>query len=187
MRKVIFAVFLFCAVFSSAKTDAETTVELQKPQAIADSLPWFAIRELNDKNSPFTRTFLEKYAKTADRTALVFFATWCMPCREGIVKLAKSKSELEEHNVKVILVNIGVREVSEKKIRPWVAGLGAESFRVAYDPFKVMTESFGLVEKSGEIALPKTLVLDKDAKPLFLLGQEGASDWPRVLWEKNPQ
>ncbi|MCQ2097800.1 MAG: TlpA family protein disulfide reductase [Fibrobacter sp.] len=183
MRKILCLLILLCTVFVQAKSSSGRTEELVKPAPITDSLPWFAIREINDSNSPFTRTFLEKLAGTGERTALVFFATWCQPCREGIKILAKNENELAEHHVNVVLVNIGVKEVEEKKIRSWVKNLGADSFKLVIDPFKVMTEGFGLVEKSGEIALPKTLVIDRKAKPLFLLGQEG-SDWPRVLWEK---
>lgn len=182
MKKLICVLFFAFAAFASAQGDK--TMELNKPAAIADSLPWFAIREINDNNSPFTRTILEKEAKKAERTALVYFATWCNPCRAGIKRLAKSQDELKSHGINVVLVNVGVKEVEPQKIRKWVSDLGADSFKLVIDPFKVMTEGFGLVDKSGEIALPKTLVLDKNAKPMFLLGQEG-SDWPQIIWEKK--
>lgn len=180
MKKLICIISLALSVFVSA---TETDV-LPMPASITESLPWFAIREINDSNSPFTRTYLEKLAKTGERTAVVFFATWCNPCKAGIKQLASAKADLDRNNIKVVLVNIGVKEVEEKKIRSWVKSLNADSFKLVIDPFKVMTEGFGLVDKSGEITLPKTLILDPNAKPLFLLGQEG-SDWPRIIWEKK--
>lgn len=182
MKKMI-SIFLFVLGTFACVVSAESTVELNLPAAVSDSLPWFAVREINDVSSPFTRTILERDALKSERTALVFFATWCNPCKDGIRKLAQSKAELENNKVKVILVNIGVREVDESKIRQWVNDLGAGAFKLVIDPFKVMTEGFGLLDKSGEIALPKTLVVDSKAKPLILFGQEG-SDWPKILWKK---
>jgi hypothetical protein len=52
-----------------------------------------------------------------------------------------------------------------------------------YDPFKRLTEGFGLVNEGEEISLPRTIVLNKNMKPLFMLGEEG-QDWPQVLWSK---
>lgn len=181
MRKLLCILALALSGFSFGQTDG-VTVELPLPGAITDSLPWFAVREINEANSPFTRTFLAKEAEKSERTVLVFFATWCNPCKDGITRLVNKKTELKNRKINIILVNIGVREVEEKKIRSWVNGLGAGSFKLIIDPFKVMTEGFGLMEKTGEIALPKTLVLDSRMKPVKLLGQEG-SDWPQVLWE----
>lgn len=182
MRKLLCILVFVFAVASFGVSDAPS-VELKLPSAITDSLPWFAVREINDASSPFTKVFLAREAAKAERTALVFFATWCNPCKAGIKRLANAQEELKEHKVNVILVNIGVREVEERKIRSWVNSVGAGSFKLIIDPFKVMTEGFGLMEKSGEIALPKTLVVDQKMKPIKLLGQEGA-DWPQVLWEK---
>jgi hypothetical protein len=56
-------------------------------------------------------------------------------------------------------------------------------FTVVSDPFKRLTEGFGLVKEGEEISLPRTIVLDKNTKPLFMLGEEG-NDWPQVLWTK---
>lgn len=181
MRKLFCILTLAFAAFSFGAEDVPS-VELKLPSAIADSLPWFAVREINDMSSPFTKVFLAREAAKAERTALVFFATWCNPCKIGIKRLAQSKAKLKEHNVNVILVNVGVRELEERKIRSWINSIDAGMFKLVIDPFKVMTEGFGLVEKSGEIALPKTLVVDEKMKPLKLLGQEG-SDWPDVLWQ----
>ncbi len=181
MRKYFSVLILALASVAFAQSES-LTAQLMLPSEIKDSLPWFAVREINEASSPFTKVFLSREAAKAERTALVFFATWCNPCKAGIKRLANAQAELKEHKVNVILVNIGVREVEEKKIRSWVNSIGAGSFKLIIDPFKVMTEGFGLVGKSGEIALPKTLVVDQKMKPVKLLGQEG-SDWPQILWE----
>lgn len=180
-----FFAFLCCMCTLSSFAVAETpndksSVKIALPKSLNDSLPWFAVREVNENSSPFTRTHLQQIAKGGERTALVYFATWCIPCRAGVKKLAENAAELQKHNVQVVLVNIGERD--EKMIRKWVEKIGAESFVTIGDPFKRLTEGFGIVAEGVEISLPRTIVVDKTLKPLFMLGQEGA-DWPQVLWK----
>jgi len=155
---------------------------LPMPKTIADSLPWFAVREVNKTSYPFTKSHLAKIAQDNDRVALVYFATWCIPCRVGVKKLVAAESLLSEKKVGVVLVNIG--EPDENAIRKWVEKLGAGNFKLIVDPFKRMTENFGIVGSGEEMSLPKTLVVDSQVKPVVLVGQEG-SDWPQVLWEQN--
>lgn len=64
-----------------------------------------------------------------------------------------------------------------------VESLGATVFPVVLDPYKRLSEGIGLIKEGENIALPMTLVVDKAAKPVFMIGQEG-SDWPSVLWTK---
>lgn len=178
--------FLLCSVAAAAPAGSAgvaKSAQSQKqtlPQTLADSLPWFAIREIADNNPPFTRTHLSLMAAKSDRVALVYFATWCIPCRVGVKKLAENSAELQKHNVQVVLVNVGERD--ESMIQKWVGKTGATMFKLVGDPFKRTTEGFGLVGENQEISLPRTIVLDKNIKPLFMLGEEG-SDWPEVLWK----
>lgn len=149
------------------------------PPAVSDSISWFAVREMGGSNMPFTRNHLQKLASTGERAALVYFATWCVPCRAGMKKLVASKAELEKNGVKVVLVNAGERE--EAKIKQMVESLGANVFPVVLDPYKRLSEGIGLIKEGENIALPMTLVVDKAGKPLFMVGEEG-NDWPSILW-----
>lgn len=184
MKRLAFLVVLLGTVLSFAAGPAHKnapSVEIALPATIADSLPWFAVREVKDGNAPFTKGHLAKFAAKCDRVALVYFATWCLPCREGVRILAKSKDQLAENKVGVVLVNIG--EPDEKMIKSWVDKLGASGFTVVVDPFKRMTENFGMSKEGVTISLPRTLVVDTNVLPTFMLGQEG-NDWPQVLWTK---
>lgn len=186
IRKIIIASLLMLGIaFAETSTNAaaaKTAVSqvMPLPDGLTDSLPWFAIREVSENNVPFTRTHLAQLAAKSDRVALVYFATWCIPCRAGVKKLAENSAELQKHNVHVVLVNIGERD--EKMIQKWVDKVGATKFKVVVDPFKRLTESFNLVKEGSDISLPRTLVVDKNLKPMFMLGEEG-SDWPEVLWK----
>ena len=173
--------FSFAAPVSASASMQEKSRKIEMPKSISDSLPWFAVREISENMVPFTRSHLEKITSKSDRTALVYFATWCIPCRAGVKRLVEQADELGKNNVSIVLVNIGERD--EGAIKKWIQKLNASVFTAVIDPFKRLTEGFGLVREGEEISLPRTIVLDSKMKPLFMLGEEG-SDWPQVLWAK---
>lgn len=186
IRKILMAsIILLGVAFAETSTNPSSEKNavsqvMPLPQGLTDSLPWFAIREVSENNVPFTRTHLAQLASKSERVALVYFATWCIPCRAGVKKLAENSAELQKNNTQVVLVNIGERD--EKMIQKWVEKVGATNFKVVVDPFKRTTEGFGLVKEGADISLPRTIVVDKNLKPMFMLGEEG-SDWPEVLWK----
>lgn len=182
IRVLLFVAFLAASVSFAAPASAiEQSRKIELPKTISDSLPWFAVREFSENMVPFTRSHLEKLTKKSDRTALVYFATWCVPCRVGVKRLVENLDELNKNKVSVVLVNIGERD--EGAIKKWLQKLNASVFTVVVDPFKRLTEGFGLVKENEEISLPRTIVLDSAMKPLFMLSEEG-QDWPQVLWTK---
>ena len=167
-----------CMTSNAAAMEKSRKMEL--PKTISDSLPWFAAREFSENMVPFTRSHLAKIAKKSDRTALVYFATWCVPCRAGIKRLVANIDQLQKNKVSVVLVNIGERDELVKK---WIEKMNITQFTIVHDPFKRLTEGLGLVKEGEEISLPRTVVLDNNLKPLFMLGEEG-NDWPQILWSK---
>lgn len=180
MKFVTCLLLALCGLLWAAPSGPSRIVAL--PPAVSDSLKWFAAREMGGSNKPFTRTHLEKLAAKNDRVALVYFATWCVPCRAGIKKLVETRAELEKNGVKVVLVNAGERD--ESQIKKMVDGLGGNVFPVILDPYKRLSEGIGLVGEGKNIALPMTLVVDKSGKPMFMVGEEG-NDWPSVLWTRG--
>jgi len=178
--KIIAVLLLYFAVAISAELEKSQvlplTAQLQK-----GPLPWFVARDKSDLQ-PFSRKNLEELVKPeTKRVALVFFASWCIPCREGIVVLRDNQSDLQKNGVKVVLVNTGESDVS--KIEKWVKTYASEEWAVVLDKFKNVQKNAGLIsEADSEIAFPKTILLDNKLKPLLLIGAEG-KDWPRVLWE----
>jgi len=184
VKQFIFVALLLCfAIATSAELEklekSQTlplTAQLQK-----GSLPWFVARDQSDLQ-PFSRKNLEELVEPeTKRIALVFFASWCIPCREGIVILRDNQSDLQKNGVKVVLVNTGESDIS--KIESWVKTYANDKWTVILDKFKNVQKSTGLIaDTDSEIIFPKTILLDNKLKPLLLIGAEG-KDWPRVLWE----
>ena len=178
MRIIFVLIFLACGLLlaNDMSQKLPLTNQLQK-----DILPWFVARDKND-SQPFSRKNLENIIKPqTKKVALVFFASWCIPCREGIVLLRDNEAELEKNGVMVVLVNTGENDLS--KMENWVKINGSEKWPVIIDKFKNLQKSTGLISGAEiEIVLPKTILLDNNLKPVLLIGVEGA-DWPAVLWE----
>lgn len=181
--KFLSALILCAAALAfSAPVTADLSQTLPVPASIKDSVPWFAARSAKDGESPWTRTDLQKMVKTPeDRVALVYFATWCVPCRAGIVKLRNASADLEKNHIRIVFVNIGERDAD--LIRKWADKLGVKDRIIVMDNFGRLTEGFGLIKENETLPLPRTLLLDSKLRPVKMISGEG-SDWPSVLWTK---
>ena len=177
MNRWLLVLLLVTAGFASA----EPSQVLPMPKSLQqESLPWFAARDGADGEQPFTRSTLEKFiTPEIQRVALIYFATWCVPCRHGILRLREKSKDLENHHIAVVLINVGERE--PEKIKDWTQKFVAASWPVVLDYFGRLTEGFGLIKTGETLPLPRTLLLDAHLKPLFLIGSEG-DDWPEILW-----
>jgi len=163
--------------------------ELEKSQVLpltaqlkkGSPMPWFVARDKNDLQ-PFSKKHLEDIVEPGTkRIAMVFFASWCIPCREGIIILRDNQAELQKNGVQIVLVNTGESDIP--KIESWVKANASEKWPVILDKFKNLQKSTGLISGTEtEIVFPRTILLDNKLKPLFLIGAEG-KDWPKILWE----
>ncbi len=150
---------------------AKESVTMPLPSQIKDSLPWFAVRELSDNNTPFTKTHLQQIAQKNKRVALVYFATWCIPCRVGLKQIAAHTDDLTKAGTAVVLVNVGERE--NDKIIKFLSKLSLDQQKAVLDPFGRLTENFGIKNESENMSLPKTMIVDSALKPMLLIGEEG--------------
>ena len=141
------------------------------PAQIQDSLPWFAVRELSDNNTPFTRSHLQQLAQKKNRVALVYFATWCIPCRVGLKQIASHREDLEKAGTAVVLVNVGERDT--EALMRYLKTFPLDYEKSVVDPFGRLTEGFGLKKESENMSLPRTIVVDPSLKPMFMLSEEG--------------
>jgi len=152
-------------------TFAKDSARMPFPDEIKDSLPWFAVRELGDNNTPFTRAHLLQMAQKNKRVALVYFATWCIPCRVGLKQIAANSDNLANAGTAVVLVNVGERDT--EVLTRYLKEFSLERFKSVVDPFGRLTEGFGLKKENENMALPRTIIIDSNAKPLLMLGEEG--------------
>jgi thiol-disulfide isomerase/thioredoxin len=179
MRKLTLFLVLIITLLAFAKPSEK----LPLPQKLQNELPWFALdaKDGNSYNGLLNNDKLKEIAKErgVKRIVFSFFATWCAPCKEGFSKMGKKAAELEKNGVLVVLVNIGEKDY--EKVGKWVKPYFKEKWLLVFDSFNTIPKDFGLVGQSTEMALPQTLILTPDLKPVMRIGYEG-KDFPQVLW-----
>jgi len=166
----------------AANARSELSVRLPLPkQLAAGSLPPFSAKDQSGEQM-FQKRHLEKMIAQdpkITRVALVYFATWCNPCALGALRLKAAKETLRKNGVLTIFINVG--ETDMTAIRRWIKEYGDLGFPLIMDTKSQMVGPYGLTDPSGRVLMPRTLVLDRNLKPLFLLGTEG-DDFPEILW-----
>ena len=181
MRRLIFFVCLALIMPLLAKPSEKLPLpkELQ-----AGEVSWFAVTAKDENgtyNDVINRDKLKEIAKqnSSKRVILAFFATWCIPCREGVKLMGEKANELKEKGILVVLVNVG--EDGYGKISEWAKQYAKEEWLLGFDKYANLPEKFGLSKQGNDMPFPRTLVLDSNLSPLMLVGQEG-DDYPQILW-----
>ncbi len=170
--------WLVLALTVAAATATPDTTEVLPSYgtlAVGAEAPWIAGWTVEDA------VWNIDQAAGAERTVLVFWATWCAPCREGLERLAAESSRLESGGVRVVLINLDTRQAVVTKFL-------AEQplpFTCVLDPFQLNTRGFFGLPTAGAdtLALPRTVILDADRRVLAILGSEGADYVDLLLQE----
>jgi len=179
-RLIFFVCLAFLANFSFAQ---KTSEKIPLPHELQSELPWFALVAKDDGgtyNGVLTKDKVKAIAaqKNSKRVVMSFWATWCEKCLEGLAKMSNKAAELEKNGVLVVLVNVG--EDDYAKVSKVAGKYAKNDWMLGFDRFNNLPENFGL-KLSGEIQLPRTLILDKDLRPSLLIGYEG-DDFPNVAY-----
>jgi len=183
MRRLIFiACIAILANISFAQGKPSEIIPL--PKQLEGEIPWFALVAKDGEstyNGVLSKDRLKAIAqqRNSKRVVFVFYATWCVPCREGIARISGNAAELEASGVLIVLINVG--EADYAKSSKFVSTYIKDEWLFGFDKFNNVPEKFGLSKKGdAQMPLPKTLLLDQDFKPLLLIGNEG-DDFPQIL------
>jgi len=170
----------------AANAQSELSARLALPRQLAvETLPSFTVKA-QDGVQLFQKRHLEKMVAQdpkIKRVVLVYFATWCNPCAVGALKIKAAKETLRRNGVLTIFINVGETDLAA--IRRWIKEFGDLGLPLVMDVKSQMVNTYGLTDPSGRMLMPRTLVLDRSLKPLFLLGTEG-DDFPEILWRLKP-
>jgi thiol-disulfide isomerase/thioredoxin len=183
MHKIVFFV---CLAFLPNFSFAEKSEILPLPKVLqVAELPWFALPVKDSEesyNGVLNKNKLKSISmqKNSKKVVLAFYATWCMPCKEGLKRMSNKAAELEKNGVLVALVNVAEKKFDFGKVNKWIMEYAKEGWLLGFDEFGDLPEKFGLTERGGEMPLPKTLLLDSNLRPLVLIGQEG-DDFLQIL------
>jgi len=184
MRKIM---FFACLAFLQTFSFAGKSEILPPPKELQGELPWFAlpIKDSEESyNGVLNKNKLKNIVtqKNRKKVVLAFYATWCVPCSEGLKRMSGKAAELEKNGILVVLVNVAEKNFDFGKVNKWIMEYAKEDWLLGFDEFGDLPEKFGLAKQGSEMPLPRTLLLDSDLRLLRLIGQEG-EDFPKILME----
>ncbi|MFH1073911.1 MAG: TlpA disulfide reductase family protein [Candidatus Firestonebacteria bacterium] len=173
--KKIFLVMLAFSVLSlgMGKKPGKEPAAASEPEAayseregLNHGAPDFTLKDLTGKDISL-RDFKDKKA-----VLLVFWATWCVYCRQEIPDLIKLKEQYKDKNLEIFGVNI---QEAPEKIKPFI-----DRNRINYP---ILLDTKGNTARAYEVqGIPANVLIDKKGNVVFFgsFGEE-----LKKLIEKN--
>jgi len=158
--KKIFLVLLAFSVLSlgmgkkPAKAEAAETAPKAEQNSTAQEAPNFTLKDLNGKEVSL-KEFKDKKA-----VLLVFWATWCVYCRQEIPELIKLKEQYKDKNLEIFGVDI---QESSAKVKPF-----ADKNKINYT---ILLDQTGDTARAYEVqGIPANVLIDKKGKLIYFGG-----------------
>ena len=85
-------------------------------------------------------------------TMLLFWATWCRPCKQEMKEFKSIFEDYQEKGVQILAIAED-NSKTQSKVRPFIRSVGYE-FTVLLDPTREVLKSY------GGVSLPYTVILD---------------------------
>lgn len=165
-------VLLLCGVAGAARAEGNSESVAQCGKAkVGEKAPWFAGLGLD--NRPMNRDMVLRGLGGKGTVAVVFFATWCEPCKVGLRMLTAALPDLRRAGVTPILI---AYQQDAETVRPFVESAGLNQMTVLLDRMGVASREFGaeVVDAGGKSAkLPLTAVIDAGGTVRTLIRREG--------------
>jgi thiol-disulfide isomerase/thioredoxin len=165
VNKYLILLLLFAAVTAFAATES---LQTSGQTVVGEAAPWLSGWTLVDDVFNTQKVFNDE---SINRVALVFWASWCAPCKKGIKELNKHSAEFNEHGIKVVLVNSAE---SEEAVREY-CGENGQLFTVVLDPYSKNRETY------MPSPLPKTVLIGRDGKVEAIFGKEDTDYVQRII------
>jgi peroxiredoxin len=178
MWRTPIVVLLGCSIFMTigtpparAETEKTQSLETFGGLTVGQPAPWFAGWTTEGQVWNLNGAFKESGTQ---RLALVLWASWCKPCRAGLVALAAAADSLREAGVEVVLVGLDRQEADARRFLEKTP----LPFTCVLDPFNNATLKFLGMENDGQEqptapTLPLTVVLDRQRVVVAIYGAEG--------------
>jgi peroxiredoxin len=167
LRAVVLALLLsFAAATHAEQPDKSELLNRSGHAEVGKPAPWLSGWTLNNQVFNIRKEF--KDHPDVQRLAVVFFASYCKPCRIGLADLKDAEQRLQRAGVRVILIACKDNLDDLNKF-----------VRQHQVPFTVVLDSFGQAEKSyfdttnGTLAIPRTVVLERGGTIKTIIGAEG--------------
>ena len=142
---------------------------------VGEKAPWLSGWTLKNEVFNIRKPFDDPAVK---RLSIVFFATWCKPCREGFEKkLVPAASRLEKAGVFVVVVDVAEKE---EKVRTWVRKRKLP-FPVVLDPYGNSRKTYLRNGEQAESKIPLTVLIGRDGNIEAIFRAEGRDYIERII------
>lgn len=172
MKSIVIVLLSFFLL--ATDTSADTVSLLQSGEAVVgEPAPWFSGWTLDNDVFNISKPFLDE---SVERLVLVFWATWCKPCKHGLDLLTENQIPLEEAGIYIVLVNLGE---TEERVRDYI-GESPKPYPVVLDPFEKSVDAY--LDVNGTASLPKTALISPDGKIVAIFGAEDDDYIQRIIY-----
>lgn len=154
---------LFCVVFvflmQGCKFEEKKIVAEEESKQIKKSNIDFPIYDF-DGLEPLLN-------KKDDKTYIInFWATWCKPCITELPDFEKTYAEQKNNNVEMLLVNLDMPSMWEKRLVPFVKDNKIKGEVVILDDPK-MNDWIPKIDTNWEGGIPATLIYNKNKRIFY--------------------
>lgn len=176
MRRILILliIMVLISLFSCPAYAKDSQLLQQSGQAkVGHPAPWLSGWTLGNEIFNIKKPFKDP---EINKQVLVFFASWCAPCKKGIEMLNKHKKHLKNNGIQIVLINFNeplekVKEYMKKT---------PSYFPVVLDPFGQSGETY-LETSKGTFPIPKTFIIDREGIVKGIIGHEGKDYVSRIL------
>lgn len=162
--RVLLIVVLFPCLLFAATESLQSSGEA----IVGEDAPWLSGWTLAEEVFNNQKVFKDE---SVNRVALVFWASWCAPCKKGIIELNNHCDELKELGIKVVLVNSAESEEAVRKF----FGENGSPFTVVLDPYSKNRDTY------MPSPLPKTVLIGRDGIVEAIFGKEDSDYVQRII------
>jgi cytochrome c biogenesis protein CcmG, thiol:disulfide interchange protein DsbE len=120
------------------------------PQLRADSKDW-TLQDMQGEKFTLSENLGDS------PVIMLFWATWCSPCKKELDDYRKMFDEYQEKGVKVIAISED-NQKSQAKVKPYIESKGY-TWKILFDP------DGSLLKRYGGTSIPYSVVLDKTGSP----------------------
>lgn len=170
----LFIGLLAVSVAPAFATTGKTEALPRSGQAIVgEQAPFLSGWTVENKIFNTAKVFKDE---SVEECALVFWATYCLPCLNGLKMLAAAEERFAERGIRIVLVNFS--ELPEKVQRFLTDN--PQPYPVVLDRWQKNAKTY-LADENGAVTLPRTVLIDRSGVVKAIFSTEGNDYVERIL------
>jgi thiol-disulfide isomerase/thioredoxin len=173
MYRILMILLLTVSVTWAAPGDVTTSMPQSGQAIVGQDAPFLSGWTISSKVFSTAKALKDP---DSERIALVFWATWCQPCLNGLKVLNAASAKLKANGIDLVLVNYGE---DQETIQAFLKKHPVR-FPVVMDRWDKSGAAY-LYDETGKVTLPRTVLIDKEGRVEAIFSSEGDDYVERIL------